>query len=73
MPRGLLRGGLIVSCLDSRVTRQYVNEIAWRLKTPWIDCGILGSQNLARVNQHRFPIDPRPLKRRSLSLEVQSR
>ena len=25
----------------------------------------------ARANQHRFPIDPRPLKRRSLSLEVQ--
>jgi ubiquitin-protein ligase len=27
----------------------------------------------ARANQHRFPIDPRPLKRRTLSLEVQSR
>jgi molybdopterin/thiamine biosynthesis adenylyltransferase len=52
VPRGLLRGGLIVSCLDSRVARQHVNEIAWRLKTPWIDCGILGSQNLARVNYY---------------------
>jgi ubiquitin-protein ligase len=27
----------------------------------------------ARANQHRFPIDPRPLKRRSLNLEVQPR
>jgi molybdopterin/thiamine biosynthesis adenylyltransferase len=52
VPRGLLRCGLIVSCLDSRVARQHVNEIAWRLKTPWIDCGILGSQNLARVNYY---------------------
>jgi hypothetical protein len=25
----------------------------------------------ARANQHRFPIDPRPLKRRQLNLEVQ--
>jgi len=25
----------------------------------------------ARANQHRFPIDPRPLKRRQLSLEVE--
>jgi molybdopterin/thiamine biosynthesis adenylyltransferase len=52
VPRGLLRSSLIVSCLDSRVARQQVNEIAWRLKTPWIDCGILGSQNLARVNYY---------------------
>jgi len=50
VPRGLLRCDLLVSCLDSRVARQHVNEIAWRLNTPWIDCGILGSQNLARVN-----------------------
>jgi molybdopterin/thiamine biosynthesis adenylyltransferase len=50
VPRGLLRCDLLVSCLDSRVARQHANEIAWRLNTPWIDCGILGSQNLARVN-----------------------
>jgi molybdopterin/thiamine biosynthesis adenylyltransferase len=52
VPRGLLRCDLIVSCLDSRAARQWVNEIAWRLNTPWIDCGILGSQNLARVNAY---------------------
>jgi ssDNA-binding Zn-finger/Zn-ribbon topoisomerase 1 len=50
VPRGLLIGDLLVSCLDSRAARQNLNEIAWRLHTPWIDCGILGSQNLARVN-----------------------
>ena len=49
VPRGLLRGDLLVSCLDSRAARQRVNEIAFRLGLPWIDCGVLGSQNLARV------------------------
>ncbi len=29
-----------------------MNEIAWRLEVPWIDCGILGSQNLVRVNAY---------------------
>jgi molybdopterin/thiamine biosynthesis adenylyltransferase len=52
VPRGLLQCNLIVSCLDSRAARQHVNEIAWRLNIPWIDCGILGSQNLTRVNAY---------------------
>ena len=52
VPRGLLRCDLMVSCLDSRAARQHVNEIAFRLGTPWIDCGILGGQNLARVNAY---------------------
>jgi hypothetical protein len=56
VPRGLLRCDLIVSTLDSRIARQYVNEIAWRLNIPWIDNGILGSQNLARVNY--YPSSP---------------
>ncbi|MGA3372079.1 MAG: ThiF family adenylyltransferase [Terracidiphilus sp.] len=51
-PRGLLKADLIVSCLDSRSSRQHVNEIAWRLGIPWIDCGVLGSQNLARVSTY---------------------
>ena len=52
VPRGFLQCNLFVSSLDSRAARQRVNEIAWRLKTPWVDCGILGSQNLARVNAY---------------------
>lgn len=52
VPRGLLECDLIVSCLDSKAARQHVNEIAWRLGTPWIDCGVLGSQNLVRVNAY---------------------
>jgi molybdopterin/thiamine biosynthesis adenylyltransferase len=52
VPRGLLQCDLIVSCLDSKAARQHVNEIAWRLAMPWIDCGVLGSQNLVRVNAY---------------------
>jgi molybdopterin/thiamine biosynthesis adenylyltransferase len=52
VPRGLLQCDLFVSSLDTRAARQRVNEIAWRLKTPWVDCGVLGSQNLARVNAY---------------------
>lgn len=49
LPRGLLRCDLFVSCLDSRSARQRLSEIAWRLGVPWIDCGVLGSQNFARL------------------------
>jgi molybdopterin/thiamine biosynthesis adenylyltransferase len=52
VPRGLIQCDLFVSCLDSKVARQHVNEIAWRLGKPWFDCGVLGSQNLARVNAY---------------------
>ncbi len=52
VPRGLLKCDLIVSCLDSRISRQYVNELAWRLNCPWIDCGVLGSQSLVRVSAY---------------------
>jgi molybdopterin/thiamine biosynthesis adenylyltransferase len=52
VPRGLLKCDLLVSCLDSRSSRQRINEIAWRLGSPWIDAGILGSQNLARVSTY---------------------
>jgi len=51
IPRGLLKSELIASCLDSKIARQHVNEIAWRLGIPHIvDCGVLGSENLVRVN-----------------------
>jgi len=52
VPRGLLCCDVLVSCLDSKAARQRVNEIAYRLGIPWIDCGVLGSQNLARLNTY---------------------
>ncbi len=53
VPRGDLAGDLLVSCLPSRAARQSLNEIAFRLGIPWVDCGVLGSLNLARVNAYR--------------------
>ncbi len=53
VPRGLLRCDLFLSCVDTKLARQHLNDIAWRLNTPWVDLGVLGSQNLARVSTHR--------------------
>ncbi len=52
VPRGLLSSNLFAGCLDSKRARQHLNEIAWRLNVPWIDLGVLGSQNLARVSTY---------------------
>jgi molybdopterin/thiamine biosynthesis adenylyltransferase len=51
-PRGLLDCDLFISCLPSRISRLNLNEIAWRLDTPWFDCGVLASQNLVRVSAY---------------------
>ena len=52
VPRASLVCDLLVSCLDSKSARQRVNEISWRLGVPWIDCGVLGSQNLVRIQAY---------------------
>ena len=57
VPRGQLRCDLFVSCLDSKAARQRVNEIAWRLGIPWLDCGVLGSQDLVRVSGYAPALD----------------
>lgn len=53
LPRGRLACGLFVSCLDTKIARQYLNTIAWQLGTTWLDCGVLGSQSLVRVSGYR--------------------
>lgn len=50
VPPGLLRADLILSCVDSRLTRQTINSLASRLGIPWIDAGVLASEKLVRVN-----------------------
>jgi len=50
LPLGSLRADVIVACVDSRRTRQYLNQTAWRLGVPWIDAGVQGDSLLARVN-----------------------
>ena len=55
VPLGCLRGDLILACLDSRATRQYVNEAARSLGVPWIDAGVEPGRWLARVNVYERP------------------
>ncbi|MBI2833207.1 MAG: ThiF family adenylyltransferase [Acidobacteria bacterium] len=50
LPPGLAAADVVLACLDSRRSRQYVNEMAWRMGTPWIDAGIEPGGMLARVN-----------------------
>jgi molybdopterin/thiamine biosynthesis adenylyltransferase len=50
VPLGKLRADVILSCLDSRIARQYVNQFAWRLGVPLIDAGVEPGGLLARVN-----------------------
>ena len=50
VPLGMLRADVIIACLDSRRSRQYVNQAAWRLGVPLIDTGISADGLLARVN-----------------------
>jgi len=50
VPLGMLRADLIVACGDSLGARLSINELAWRLRTSWIDAGVLESEKLARVN-----------------------
>lgn len=50
VPLGKLRADVILSCLDSRIARQHVNQFAWRLGVPLIDAGVEAGGMLARVN-----------------------
>lgn len=51
LPMGLLwSADLVASCLDSRVSRQYVNQAAWHLGVPLVDGAVDASNLLARVN-----------------------
>jgi molybdopterin/thiamine biosynthesis adenylyltransferase len=50
VPLAQLRADVILSCVDSAEARQYINEIAWRWGTPWVDVGVNGEEMLARVN-----------------------
>ena len=53
VPLGRLRGDVILACLDSKESRRFANEIAWRLGMPLIDAGVEASAWLARVNVYR--------------------
>ena len=50
LPLGLLRVDAILSCVDSRAARLYINQAAWRLGVPWVDGAVDGAALLARVS-----------------------
>ena len=50
VPLGRLRADVILSCLDSRIARQHLNQFAWRRGVPLIDAGVEAEGLLARVN-----------------------
>lgn len=49
LPLGMLRADVMLTALDSRRSRQCVNEIAWRLGMPWCDSGVRSEELLARI------------------------
>jgi molybdopterin/thiamine biosynthesis adenylyltransferase len=59
VPLGVLRADVVVTCLDSRAARCYVNRAVRRLGLPWwIDGGVERDGLLARVNVYRIPDSP---------------
>ncbi len=59
VPLSRLRADVLLACLDSRRSRLFVNEAAWRLGLPWIDAGVRREGLLARVNVY-VPGQDRP-------------
>jgi molybdopterin/thiamine biosynthesis adenylyltransferase len=52
VPLGMMRADVIVGCLDSRLARQAINRIAFRLGVPLIDTGVSADEMLARMSLH---------------------
>ena len=50
MPLGLLRADCLLSCVDNRRTRQFINRWIRRVGTAWIDSGIETPDLLARIS-----------------------
>jgi len=53
VPLGWLRADVVLTGLDSRGARQWVNECVWRLGIPWIDAGVEPGGLLARVTVYQ--------------------
>jgi molybdopterin/thiamine biosynthesis adenylyltransferase len=51
VPLGELRCDLLLGCLDSRRSRQFLNEAALRLGIPWLDAGVQSDGHLARLDR----------------------
>jgi molybdopterin/thiamine biosynthesis adenylyltransferase len=59
LPLGVFRAAVVLSCVDSRASRLFLNAACSRLRTAWIDAGVQADGRLARVNAYR-PADDGP-------------
>ena len=59
VPLARLRGDVVLTGLDSKLSRQQVNQRIWRLGVPWVDAGVMAEGRLARVNLY-VPGDNQP-------------
>lgn len=53
VPLGRLRGDVLLSAVDSKAARRSINAIATRLGMAWVDAGVHGEAELARINVYR--------------------
>lgn len=51
LPLGILRGSIILACVDSRAVRQAINRAAFALGIPWID-GALAREGSVRARAY---------------------
>lgn len=59
VPLAKLQVDVLCACLDSRLARLMLNDIALALGVPWVDAGVEPSRLLARVNTYRpGPTEP---------------
>ena len=49
LPLGRLRCDMVLAAVDSRRTRQYLNEACWSLGIPWVDSGVESAGGLIRI------------------------
>jgi hypothetical protein len=57
LPLAHFRNALLLGALDSRGARQQLNQIAWRVGSPWIDMAVDGAGLLCRTTVYQPGVD----------------
>jgi adenylyltransferase/sulfurtransferase len=50
LPLGRLKCDVLAAAVDTRITRQYLNEACWSLGIPWVDSGVSAESGLASIS-----------------------
>jgi hypothetical protein len=50
VPENRLRGDVLLGAVDTRWTRQYLNEAAWNNRIPYVDAGVMAPGDLVRID-----------------------